>query len=137
MPVAGSQFPVNSTFLIILAIPFLKFRRTNLVLGVAVILFGVCLQKLSFGFPWLLWLGFIPSGFYTFDYFPIFPWFGIFLIGIFFCNLLYANGKRTFRIPDLSGNRIIKFLSLLGRKSLYIYLLHQPIIFAFLYIFIL
>ena len=113
---------------IIFAQFFLDFKEMNLVLGLLFVIFGLYLQSFTFDFPWLLWLGLIPENILTFDYFPIFPWFGITLIGMYFGNLFYENGKRRFRINDLSNNSIIIFLSFLGRKSLFIYLIHQPIL---------
>ncbi len=122
---------------IILAYPFLRFRALNLLLGIILIIAGIFLQTLTFDFPWLLWLGFRPLAFYTFDYLPLLPWFGVVLLGIFFGNLLYPNYKRRFGIRDISRLIPIKFLSYLGRHSLIIYLLHQPVLLALLYIFIL
>ncbi len=119
---------------IILGYFFLRFRYTNLFLGAAFVLFGIYLRSFTFDFPWLLWLGLIPKGFYTLDYFPIFPWFGIVLMGIFTGNSLYPNYKRKFRMPDLSKNSLIKFFCFLGRNSLKIYLFHQPVIFFLLYL---
>jgi uncharacterized membrane protein len=105
---------------------FIKRKKLNLILGSIVIFLGFCLQNFRFDFSWLLWLGFVPSNFQTFDYFPIIPWFGLMLVGIAVGNILYRKGKRTFKIMDMSGNFIVKFLSFLGRNSLKIYLLHQP-----------
>jgi uncharacterized membrane protein len=82
----------------------------------------------------LLWLGFVPYNFYTLDYFPIFPWFGLVLIGIFLGNKFYQDGKRGFKLPDLSGSFIVDLLGTLGRNSLAIYLVHQPIIVATLFL---
>lgn len=111
---------------IILAIPLLKFKKLNLFLAFIVIVLGIVLQNMRFDFTWLLWLGFIPQDFRTLDYFPLLPWFGIVLFGIFFGNLLYPKGKRNFRIKDLSRFSPVRFLSLIGRNSLIIYLTHQP-----------
>jgi uncharacterized membrane protein len=107
---------------------FLKFKKLNLLLGFLLIIIGFYLQNFSFNFPWLLWLGFAPHQFYTFDYFPILPWFGVTLLGIFFGNLLYKNGKRIFKIKDLSNFSVVRALTFLGRKSLFIYLVHQPVL---------
>ena len=107
---------------------FLKYRRLNFFLGLLIIFLGLYMQSFRVNFPWLLWLGFVPKSLYSFDYFPILPWFGYVLLGIFTGNTLYKNGKRTFKIKDLSSNIVIKPISFLGRKSLYIYLLHQPIL---------
>lgn len=119
---------------IILGQFFLKYKKLNLLLGLLLIAIGFYLQNFSFNFPWLLWLGFIPKNFYTFDYWPILPWFGVTLLGIFFGNLLYKNGKRKFKIRDFSNEITVKFLSFLGKHSLTIYLLHQPLLIASLVI---
>ncbi len=119
---------------IVLAYPFLRLRIFNLFAGSIFILIGIYLQGLTFNFPWLLWLGFVPYNFYTLDYFPIFPWFGLVLIGIFLGNKFYQDGKRGFKLPDLSGSFIVDLLGTLGRNSLAIYLIHQPVIVATLFL---
>lgn len=119
---------------IILGSFFLKYKKLNFLLGLLIILLGIFLQNFNFDFPWLLWLGFIPKNFYTFDYFPIFPWFGIFLIGISLGNTFYKNGKRSFKIKDFSNFFIVKFLTFLGQRSLFIYLIHQPLLILILLI---
>jgi uncharacterized membrane protein len=118
---------------IILAYPFLKRKYLNLILGLVIIFIGIYLQTLSFDFNWLMWLGFVPSTLHTVDYFPIFPWFGIVLLGIFFGRLLYKNYHRQFKLPDLSTNFLVRSFSLFGRNSLIIYLIHQPILIIVLY----
>lgn len=119
---------------IILSYLFLPHRLFNFLLGIALILTGFFLYSLRFNFPWLLWLGFIPINFSSIDYFPILPWFGITLIGIAFGNLFYPNGIRRFRIFDRSKSLFIKPFSFLGRNSLLIYLIHQLVLIAVLYI---
>jgi uncharacterized membrane protein len=117
---------------IILSIPFLKFKKLNLAFGFAFLAIGFFLQAQQFGFPWLLWLGFMPQGFYTLDYYPLLPWFGIILFGIFLGKEIYPNGKRHFR--EKTEPKRLRFLSFLGRHSLAFYLLHQPIIIAMLFL---
>lgn len=119
---------------IILAYPLLRFRYTNLLLGAAIILTGAYLSTLSFSFPWLLWLGFSPSSLYTLDYLPLLPWFGLVLIGVFLGKTIYPGGAP--RLKTVS-NPLATSLSFLGRNSLLIYLLHQPILIALLYTFVL
>lgn len=119
---------------IILAYPFLKLRFVNLFLGLIFISAGIYLQTLTFSFDTLLFVGFIPETFYTVDYFPLLPWFGFILIGIFFGNLSYPGFKRRFRLPDYSKNITVRLMSFLGRHSLGIYLIHQPIIIGILFI---
>ncbi|MBN2067013.1 MAG: DUF1624 domain-containing protein [Candidatus Diapherotrites archaeon] len=115
---------------IILVFPLLGKKRLSLLLGISFILLGLWLQTFHVSSHWLLWLGLVPEGFYTFDYFPLLPWLGVVLLGIFFGRALYPSAERDFRIPDLSGNRFIAFFSFLGRKSLLIYFLHQPVLVA-------
>lgn len=121
----------------LLQYPLRKYRYLNLVLGVIIIILGNYLNGCRFGFYWLIWLGFIPKGgFGSVDYFPIFPWFGYILIGTFLGNTFYPKGVSKLRIKDYSGVPIIKILSFLGRHSLKIYLIHQPVFLALLSLFI-
>lgn len=113
---------------VILAYPFLAYRIKSLIAGIIVLCADVFINNLYASYPWLLWLGIKPYGFYTLDYFPLIPWFGVVLIGVFTGNTLYHDNKRTFRICDCKESRVIKFLSFMGKKSLLIYLLHQPFI---------
>jgi len=115
-------------FAIILAIPFLKHQKLSLYIGIISVLFGIFLRTITVNFDYLFWLGLRPDRFYTLDYFPLFPWFGVVLIGVFFGNLLYPGGRRRLNIKDYSNSKFISFFEFLGRKSLIIYLLHQPII---------
>ncbi|MCD6229472.1 MAG: DUF1624 domain-containing protein [Candidatus Diapherotrites archaeon] len=115
-------------FAVAFSFPFLRFRRLNLVFGVASIFLGFYLSKIVFDFPYLLFLGFRPSFFASFDYFPVFPWIGVVFLGMFFGNVLYPQGKRLFLIPDFSKS--FGVFSFLGRNSLAIYFLHQPVIIA-------
>ena len=62
----------------------------------------------------------------TEDLVPLTPWFGVVLIGIF------IGKKRLFLFP-LSSNRFTKFIGLLGKHSLIIYLLHQPLLFGMIF----
>lgn len=119
---------------IIISFPLLEYKYKNLVLGLIVILIGAYLSNFTFNTNYLLWLGFEPNSFFSFDYFPILPWYGVVLIGIFLGNLAYPESKRRFYIPDLSSNIISRGLSFLGKHSLKIYLIHQPIIILMLYV---
>ncbi len=120
---------------IILAYPFLKLRYENLLIGLLCIFLGTYLKGFVFNFYWLVWLGFRPTQFYSVDYFPLLPWFGVVLIGIFFGNLLYPDYSRKFHLHDFSDFYIIKLFCFLGKHSLFIYLIHQPLIIVFLYLF--
>ena len=84
---------------------FLRFRFSNLILGAALLAAGIYLleQRVFVDFPWLLWLGLMPHGFRTIDYFPLLPWFGLFLVGMFGGKMLYPQGNRRFNIHEFSN----------------------------------
>ena len=62
------------------------------------------------------------------DYYPLFPWFGVALLGIFAGESLYPAGMRRFDLPDWSRVAIVRGLRFLGRHSLLIYVTHQPVL---------
>jgi len=113
----------------ILAPFFLRFRYINLILGAALMAIGIYLleQRIFIDFPWLLWLGLRPHGFSTLDYFPLLPWFGLLLVGMFFGKILYPQGNRRFHIPEFS-NPVASALTLPGRHPLLVYIAHLPVI---------
>jgi uncharacterized membrane protein len=111
----------------ILSYPFLMFRYWNLIFGGTMIFIGSQLSHFKFSFPWLLWAGFMPSNFYSVDYFPVFPWFGVVLLGLFLGNTLYSQNGRRYKLYDFSRVPLIKNVNYLGQNSLVIYLIHQPL----------
>jgi len=66
--------------------------------------------------------------FYSVDHFPHLPWFGVVVVGIFLGNLLYPEGARRVHLLDVSARTPTKQICVLGRNSLPIYLIHQPIL---------
>jgi len=123
-------------FSIILAFIFLRFKYLNLLFGMIFLFFGLFLKSKVFDFNCLFFLGFKGVGFNSVDYFPIFPYFSLVLFGIFLGNFFYLSSlKRNFKLIDLSNNFFISKICFLGKKSLLIYFLHQPIIFLFLFLF--
>lgn len=117
---------------IMITYPFLRYRWPNLVLGILLIGLGKYLQTQTFDLPWLLWLGFEPPNHSYIDYFPLIKWFGVVLLGIFAGNLLYPKNDPAVRLPDLSRLWPMALLRWMGNRSLAIYLMHQPILFAIL-----
>lgn len=118
---------------IVLSYPLLKYRLLNLIGGFVVLFLGGLVENFTVDFPWLIWLGLTPAGFQTLDYFPLLPWFGITMFGIFTGNMLYPDYRRKYELLDLSHNPLISALEFMGRKSLMIYIVHQPLLVFILY----
>jgi uncharacterized membrane protein len=113
---------------IILAYPFLGLRLPNVALGVGCIIVGLYLRNVGLDHPWLVWLGSKPD-FPMLDYWPVFPWFGVTLLGVFAGNLLYGDRTKQ-AAPAAPPLPAIRPLAFLGRHSLLVYLVHQPILLA-------
>lgn len=86
-------------------------------------LFGWQLPSSIVSNPWLypLGLGQLKGA----DYFPLFPWLFCFLAGTFVGRLAAAH-----RFPRWMYKSRVPWLSWLGRHTLIIYVVHQPVIFA-------
>ena len=77
------------------------------------------LYNSGFLFPF----GFIGYGFVSSDYFPLFPWVFIFLAGSYFGVYLKGN-----KLPEGFYKGRSRPLAFVGRHTMIIYLLHQPLI---------
>lgn len=108
---------------------FERFGTKNAVIGLFVLLLGPLVHGTRVATSWLLPLGFMPQGFTTVDYFPLFPWFGVILLGMGIGHLVYVRLGRT---PD-HGKSVPRFLRWPGKHSLLIYLLHQPLLIGLLW----
>lgn len=75
------------------------------------------------------YFGFPHEGFFSTDYFPLFPWFFLFLSGIF----LFHSAQK-YNLLNFFERSLSKPIEWLGRHSLIIYMIHQPVIYAILYL---
>ncbi len=115
---------------ILLAYPLLPYRWPNLGLWAVFFVLGGWLETVRVDFPWLVWLGLTPPNYAPNDYFPLIPWFGVVLLGVFLGNTFYNAQGRLLPLPDFSAFAPVRFLRFLGRHSLLIYLIHQPLLLA-------
>ncbi len=104
---------------------FWLFRRVDsgvLALGG---LFRLQLPKALYRFRFLAPLGFPDAGFRSSDYFPMLPWYFLFLCG-------YALNRIVLARPALRGlaRTRIPLLSAVGRRTLLVYMLHQPVLYG-------
>lgn len=79
--------------------------------------------------PWLYPLGFTAPGFYSADYFPLLPWFFLFLTGTALGGWCLAHRENRLLAVRLPG-----VLTWPGRHSLIIYVLHQPVLYGISYL---
>lgn len=100
-----------------------------IVLGIGALFLGERISKLTVTSPFLFPLGLLSKGFSSFDYYPIFPWLGVFILGVVLGKILYADRKGFFSFyPRFDP------IAYMGRHSLFIYLVHQPALIALLFI---
>jgi uncharacterized membrane protein len=67
------------------------------------------------------------------DYLPIFPWLGFFFAGTLIGRLRYADRRTAFPNVPAQIVKATRPLTFLGRHSLLIYALHQPVLLALLF----
>ena len=76
----------------------------------------------------MTYLGFTSPDFYSTDYFSLFPWLFLFLTGYFLFGVLNKTDRGE--IMNKYFIRGVNPLSFLGKHSLIIYMLHQPVIYG-------
>ncbi len=97
-------------------------------LGAAMVAAGLYLRNQVFDISlWLMPLGFTPNDFASSDYFPLLPNLGFFLLGAVMGRTAYKN-KQTLLPKVKESYPIFAFFRFCGKHSLWIYLLHQPIL---------
>ena len=108
---------------------FKRFPTWALALiGLAMVAAGLYLDTVILvEHPWLMPLGFIYPNFVSSDYFPLLPNLGFFLLGAVLGRTVYR--KKETLLPTVSQrNPLVRSLCFCGRQSLWIYLLHQPVL---------
>lgn len=78
---------------------------------------------------WLFPLGFPGPDFYSADYFPLLPWLFLFWMGAAFHRLLEKAPRLLRRLSPT-----VPLLGALGRRTLVVYLLHQPVLYGFVWL---
>jgi len=82
------------------------------------------------------YLGFTEPWFYSTDYFSLLPWFLMFVQGYFLYACLYKNSQSTAsqKVLRILEKSLFPLFGWVGRNSLIIYMLHQPITYGILYV---
>jgi uncharacterized membrane protein len=114
----------------VVAAPFVRKPGVALAIGAAMIVAGIAFSHPAFDSRALSWIGFVTRKPATEDYVPLAPWAGFVFAGIALAHALAAAGWR----PLAPLARAPAALHWLGRHSLLVYMLHQPIFFALLWV---
>ena len=102
------------------ALPFIPYPKVALLIALALLV------------PYLGWdmtLPWIKLAHASFDYVPLFPWLAYVLLGIVAYHIGVHRWWHAPAVPPVKG------LEFLGRHSLVIYLVHQPILMALVWLF--
>jgi len=110
--------------------PLVRRPAIALIVGLAVIVAGLALQWPAFDTRALSWIGFTTHKPATEDYVPLVPWAGVVLLGIAVAHGLARIGFRPLA-PLAAAPRWLRWL---GRHSLAMYMVHQPILLGVLWL---
>ena len=109
------------------ALPFILLRGVNEgYLGIGG--WSLQLPERLYQGPLATYLGFMDPSFYSTDYFSLLPWSFLFAAGYFLCRLIEPAQKKI-----RAFEREISLVSSVGKRSLPVYLLHQPVIYLLLF----
>lgn len=87
-------------------------------------LFSAALPQKLYSVGVLFPLGFPSASFYSADYFPLLPWFFLFIAGSYF-GVWAKNGS----LPKSFYPTHVKWLATVGKYTIWIYVLHQPVLY--------
>jgi uncharacterized membrane protein len=115
----------------LIAWPLRRYVIETALLGLALILAGNLVTFPAFEPRLLNWIGLSPTKPLTEDYVPLLPWLGVVLIGLAAATHLLRRRAVALRgLDDLAP----AWLAWLGRHSLAVYMIHQPVFFALLFL---
>lgn len=103
------------------------------------ITYGITARTMLFGmihlpdawyqYRFLFPVGICASGFESADYFAIIPWIFMFLFGAFIGKFAKEES-----LPDFMYRQHSRFLCFVGRNSLWVYIIHQPVLYALFFL---
>jgi uncharacterized membrane protein len=137
---AGSYFAFPQSFITfgilhcialssVIAWPLVRYPLAALIAGVAIIGIGLQVQLSMFDTRWLNWVGMMTHKPPTEDYVPLFPWLGVVLVGVAAGGWL---ARKDFLPLQPLSRSAPRWLNWVGRHSLLIYMVHQPVLLGIL-----
>lgn len=118
----------------IISLPLIRFPLISTIAGIILIIVGNNITHIIFNQPALHWIGLMTHRPATEDYVPLLPWLGVVWVGIGLGWLLNETdtGKTILAVKvNIVGHSLFEWL---GKHSLGVYLLHQPILLALLWL---
>ncbi len=106
---------------------FFRFGKLNAAFGALFIAIGLMMVGMQTGSHLLFPLGLTYPGYTALDYYPLLPWFGVVLMGMAAGYHAFPAGRPVFGEP-WKDSQAARSLALLGKHSLTIYVVHQPLI---------
>ncbi|MET4635661.1 heparan-alpha-glucosaminide N-acetyltransferase [Kaistia defluvii] len=115
----------------VLGLAFLRLPpRLVFLAAIAIFALPFLYRSEVFAQPALWWVGLAPKPPGSFDYVPLFPWFGVVLAGMALAKLAISQGWDR-RIAIWQPRFVLgRWLAFGGRHSLAVYLIHQPVLYA-------
>lgn len=111
---------------------FNKLKKWQLFLFAALaLIIGKIAVNITVNTFLLLPLGFMYNNYVSMDYYPLFPYISVFVLGILAYKIYYYRRKSILNL-NLSVN--LNWVNFISRNSLKIYLIHQPILICIIYI---
>jgi uncharacterized membrane protein len=124
----------------LLGLFFINLRTTNIVIGLLVIFIGLNFQSHYFDSAMFNWTGLSYITPISDDFAPLFPWFGLVLIGIFIGQWLFKRNTYQLlfvrKVLDWKAN--IWFTQLIcwaGRYSIHLYVIHFQLFYILVYLY--
>jgi uncharacterized membrane protein len=115
----------------IIGVAFLRLPVfVNILAGLIILALPWFISSQTFDPRWLAWIGFSASAPPSNDLVPVFPWAGLTLLGIASAKLLDLRNVQYVQEQTGADDLLVPWLVWMGRHSLAIYLLHQPLMLA-------
>jgi len=102
----------------IITLPFLRYPKVSLIVAFALLIPSIFFKL---NIPWIL------LKHKSMDYIPPFPWMGVVLLG-------FSANFYNFHKLNIFDNIFSRFLERLGKHSLIIYIIHQPILYSIVFL---
>jgi uncharacterized membrane protein len=88
------------------------------------------LGRQVFASPWMAWTGLSSTVRPSLDFLPLVPWLAPFLMGMAFAKLVPMRGV----FGTMQATRLVSAMTWPGRNSLAVYLCHQPVLLATIWV---